>query len=348
MLITFAVALALTFLIDMVELLRRASGKDDATFWVILKIAFYRLPNLSQQMAPFVVLFSAILSFTKLAKSSELAVARASGLSVWQFLLPSITTAAILGVFVMAVFNPLAAIMHNKAEHLNDKYLEYNLNQFLLNKGGLWVKQQNLVKDGELVIHALRSATEEVKLFDVIIFEYGLNGVFNKRIDAKSALLEGEYWRLEDVLINKPDNKPVEKEELFIVTNITPEDIQENFVDPDTLSFWALPGFIDVLEKAGFSSVKHKQYYNSLLALPATFVTMVLVAAVFTIKFNRRGKSGYLIVSAIIAGFVFYFFTKLSAGFGLAGTIPLWASAWLPTLVYVMILISFLLHIEEN
>ena len=49
------------FLIDLLELLRRAGGKPDATFSVVLHMALLRLPHLVQEAAPFLVLFAALV-----------------------------------------------------------------------------------------------------------------------------------------------------------------------------------------------------------------------------------------------------------------------------------------------
>ena len=44
-----------------------------------------------------------------------------------------------------------------------------------------------------------------------------------------------------------------------INTNLTIDQIQENFSPPETISFWALPNFIKIAEEAGFASQRHKK-----------------------------------------------------------------------------------------
>ena len=70
-------------LFDFIELLRRAATKPDATFALVLQIAGLRLPYVTMQLLPFAVLLGGIVAFWRLTRSSELIVARASGVSAW-------------------------------------------------------------------------------------------------------------------------------------------------------------------------------------------------------------------------------------------------------------------------
>ena len=68
-----------------------------------------------------------------------------------------------------------------------------------------------------------------------------------------------------------------------------PDRIENSFASPDTLSFWALPGFIAVLEHAGFSALRHQLQFQSMLSTPALSMTMALLAAGFSMRNTRRG-----------------------------------------------------------
>lgn len=60
----------LIFMIDMIELLRRSSGKPDATFDLVLTMAAMKLPLLTQVTMPFAVLFGGMMAFWRLEKTS--------------------------------------------------------------------------------------------------------------------------------------------------------------------------------------------------------------------------------------------------------------------------------------
>src|SRR5207244_1863047 len=86
----FLSLLALIFVFDLIELLRRTASREAVSFALNLEMALLKLPNTAQVMLPFAVLFGTMLTYWRLTRSQELVVARAAGVSVWQFLFPAL------------------------------------------------------------------------------------------------------------------------------------------------------------------------------------------------------------------------------------------------------------------
>src|SRR5271166_6190343 len=101
----------LVALFDFIELLRRSTSKPDATFGLVSEIAALRLPYVAMQVLPFAVLLGGMLCFWRLTRSSELIVARASGVSAWEFLTAPTLCAVLLGVVATTAITPLSAVM---------------------------------------------------------------------------------------------------------------------------------------------------------------------------------------------------------------------------------------------
>src|SRR5215469_17699780 len=113
-----AMALGLSGLVsmfDFIELLRRSTTKPDATFGIVSEIAALRLPYIAMQILPFAVLVGGILCFWRLTRSSELTVARAAGISAWEFLAAPTFCALLLGVFTTGVVSPVSSVMFARA-----------------------------------------------------------------------------------------------------------------------------------------------------------------------------------------------------------------------------------------
>ena len=96
----------LVAMFDFIELLRRSTSKPDATFALVSEIAALRLPYIAMQILPFAVLLGGILCFWRLTRSSELIVARAAGVSAWEFLAAPTLCALLLGAARDAVGQP--------------------------------------------------------------------------------------------------------------------------------------------------------------------------------------------------------------------------------------------------
>ena len=134
----------------------------------------------------------------------------------------------------------------------------------------------------------------------------------------------------------------------MLPTELNIRQIQDSFADPNTLSFWQLGGFIETLEKSGFSAIRHKLHWYGVLMTPLVFCAMVLVAAVFSLRLTRRGRMALMVTGAIAAGFFLNFLTGLFNAFGYAGSLPVQIAVLAPHLLAVMISMVLLLHYEDG
>lgn len=337
----------LVFLIDLVELIRKSSDLD-VSLGFVLQLGFLRLPNFLLKILPFAILFGSILCFTKLTKTQELVIARASGVSVWQFTAPAILTCFIFGLFVVFAFNPIAAAMSSKATRLMDEYFEGKDSLITVSDSGLWLKQLDRRAGTETLITAASISGDGRNFSDIILFDFGSDNQFVRRIDAKKGKLNDNSWDFERVIINVPGQPPEKTRRFSLPTNLTLAQIQDSFSSPETISFWELPGFIEVLETSGFSALRHRLHLHSIMTTPVIFCAMVLIAAVFSLRFARKGKTGLMVAGGVLSGFIFFFATKLAASFGVAGSMPVFVAAWIPAVIFILVGIWLLLHLEDG
>jgi len=337
---------ALIFMIDMIELLRRSSGKPDVTFDLVLIMAATKLPLLTQVTMPFAILFGGMMAFWRLNRSSELVSIRASGVSIWQILAPALIIALLIGVFRLAALNPVASVMHAKWQQLESRYLKGRSSFMALSNTGVWLRQMD--KDGQSVIHAASVTPSKLLLHQVMVLLYKGEDRFSTRIDAKTAVLKKGYWELRDVSLFSPKTGTSKLAVYRMKTDLTLDKIQESFSSPETISFWELPRFIRELEAAGFSALNHKLRYHSLTAEPLLFCAMILIAAVFSLRHNRKTGAVIAIAGGIITGFMLFFVSKLILNFGGSGSLPVVLAAWIPTGASALLGLTALLHLEDG
>jgi lipopolysaccharide export system permease protein len=343
----FLLIIGLIFILDVVELLRRAtSSRADASFGIVLKMALYKLPHMAEKAVPFAVLFGSMATFRRLTRSAELVVARAAGVSVWNILLPIVIIAGLIGIFGITVFNPLSSLMLFNYEQMEGKYIKGRASLLALSSSGLWLRQAD--SKGQSVVHAMRVNQKNMELQDVIIFLYEGTDRFSGRIDAPTARLEDGYWLLREAWITAPDTTSRFAAEMRLPTELTVAKIQDSFSLPETMSFWQLPGFINLLEEAGFSAVRHRLYWHSLLASPFILCAMVLIAATFALRPALRKRTAVLIVGGVFAGFLVNFLTDIVFALGLSGNVPVVLAAWTPAGVCIFLGLAALLHLEDG
>lgn len=347
---SFAVVLlvfaAVIFLLDVIELMRRTSGRADVSAGLIVQMALLKLPFMTQKIVAFAALFGGMHTFWRLTRFHELIVARASGVSVWQFLFPAVASMILIGLANISTFNPIASAMLSRYDLLESRHVLGRSSVLTVSRTGLWLRQADSF--GQSVIHAASVTQPEMILRDVIIFLYQGTDQFVGRIDASEASLGQGVWNLTNALITGPNRASETHATYSIKTDWTMEKIQDSFAPPETMSFWELPGFIALLDSAGFSASRHRLYWHSLLAIPLLLAAMVLVAASFSLRPARRGGVALLIGSGVIFGFLLFFLSDVVLALGLSATIPPLLAAWTPAGFSLLIGLTVLLHLEDG
>jgi lipopolysaccharide export system permease protein len=342
----------LVSLFDFIELLRRSATKPDATFGLVTEIAGLRLPYVAMQIMPFAVLLGGILAFWRLTRSSELIVARAAGVSAWQFLSAPLACAVMLGVIATGGISPLSSAMLARAESLDNEYLRTGGGPSALAGGQLWLRQADhqLNPQGVAILH---SRTVEIKndrlvAHGVSVFRLDGNDRLLERLEANQAVLGRGVWTLSDTRRMLPDHLPQPIGTTTFPTDLTVNRVQDSFASPDTLSVWTLPDFIGLLERSGFSAIRHRLHFQALLALPLLAGTMALVSAGFSMRATRRGGVAQMIGSGVAAGFALFVVSKVAEEFGQSGALPPGLAAWAPAAAGLMLAVALLLHLEDS
>lgn len=349
---TMASLVFLVALFDLIELLRRAATKPEATLPILVEIVLLKLPFLAMQVLPFAVLLGGIAAFWRLSRSSELVVARASGISAWQFLAPAVAIAIGFGAFAVGALTPISSMFLARAERLDDQYLRAGTGRGMLAGGGLWLRQSDPATDarGVAIMHGagLRAEGRDLRLTDVTLFRLAGDDRLVARIEASEARLLPGRWQFEDARQLAADRAPEALGRFSLPTELTPERVQDSLASPESLSFWTLGPFIATLEAAGFSATRHRLHFHELLALPMLCGVMVLLGACFSMRQQRRGGIALVIAAGVAAGFAFYLIAKVAVELGQSGALPVILAAWAPTAAGMMLAIALLLHLEDG
>lgn len=354
---TLLVIMGMIFLLDFIELMRRAAGREDAAAGALAVMALLKLPNMVHQVLPFAVLIGGMIAMWRLTRSQELVIMRSVGVSIWQVLAPAMVVVATIGIVNVVGVNPLSAALYKSYEHMEDDLILQQAGTFDLSQGGLWLREARPPAGpeagtaGQVVVRAghVRQDGLNLRMRDLSFFFLGPSERFERRVDAATGSLTNGRFHLEDVWEMEPGQPGRHLDRLELETALTLGRVQENFASPETLSFWELPEFIAFFEAAGFSAHQHRMYWHSLIASPALLCAMVLMAAVFSASPNTRSGRGIVrVVGGVGTGFLVYFFSKLTYALGLSGTLPLWLAAWSPALITTLLGTSILLHLEDG
>ena len=338
--------LCLVILVDFSEQMRKAASRPDISTLQIVEMVFLKLPFLAQQLTPFIVLFSSIFVFWKLNRSNEIVVARASGISVWQVIFPVAAAAVLIGVIDLVVINPVTATMMEKYMRVNAELFHGSKGGFTLSETGIWIRHMN--PNGPIVIKIDSINDKDKSLQKIMILDYDIDNNYRGRIDAD----KGQFVKNGIELTNAvfmPLNQPIRnKVKAVYLTNLTKKDFFDTNIPPEALSFWEIPSYVKLVERAGLSSVKYQLYWQSLVASLVWLAAMVVLAATCSLRYIRSNNTAVLIGIGISLGFVLYFLRDIANAMGIAGTLSTVFAAWVPVIVSSFLGITALLHLEDG
>jgi len=342
----FGLLVVVIALANTVEMLDRLSGKADIGLALVLELSMLRVPQYALEVLPFAILGAAMGLFWRLTRTHELVVTRAAGVSIWQLLLPPIMVAIVIGGIGATVINPLAATLVKRFFQREAEVLSEESSIISVFETGLWLRQ---VSAGRVdVIHAEKISDDGSELRRVMVLRYDDNDRLVERLDSQRAILEPGHWRLFEVWVSAPGRGTERMAEATLATQMTRDRLNDNFAPPDTIGFWQIPAYVEVLEVAGLPTERLKLQFNRLLALPLLLSSMVVIAATFALRPPRRGGVTVVIAIGVVVGFLLYFLSNFVFALGLSGKLPLILAAWTPTTVCLMLGVATLLHLEDG
>ena len=338
----FAGVLALIFTLDFVDTLRRAGSARDASGPLVAWLAVLHTPIVAEQALPFIVLIGAMAAFLNLSRRLELAVARAAGVSVWQFLAPPVLVALALGAVEVVAFNPLSTAMKRQAAGLEAKLFGSAARE----SGDFWLRQKT--PDGQSIVHVDGRDLDRDVFLGIEAYNFGPDGAFEQRVDAKTAVLRDGYWEMREAEVVAPGEVDMPAKVYLLATSLTREQLAQSFVPPDTVSFFALKPLAAQIEAAGLDATPYRLRREQLMALPLSLAAMTLVAACFSLRLFRMGGVQRMVLGGVAAGFVLYVATKIIGDLGGAGFVSAPLAAWSPAVGGCLFGVYVLLQQEDG
>jgi lipopolysaccharide export system permease protein len=341
-----AVFSGILLMIDVIDQLRQTNIALSRA----MHLSLLNMPESLYQILPLIIILTAISLFIGLARSSELVVVRAAGRSGIIFLMAPVIVAFMIGAVGVAVFDPLVAATSKAYERLKSQDIN-DISVLSITEDGLWMRQGT--DNDQSVINARRTNADGSALQDVTLLTFDKQGIPTRRIEAASADLQAGAWVLQkvklwDLQADIPEQTATLQDQLTVPTDLTLKRIKEGFGTPSSVAFWSLPAYIAGLERAGFSARSYQVWFQMELALPLLLAAMVLIAAGFTMRHARFGKTGQMVLLALLCGFLIFFLRNFAQVLGVNGQIPVFLAAWAPPVAATLFALGLLLHLEDG
>ena len=344
----FAVIWLLVVSVDLVEAMREVGKVEGAGFAEAIQMTLFRTPQLILTLSPFVFLFGTLWAFGQMSKSSEIAVMRAAGLSVWRIVAAPVALAVLAGAVTVVALDPAAADLAGRAQTIKNEMRGKSSNMVAPFRDGIWLRQQS--DRIASIIHARDYDPDTQTLNDVTVWRRTDDGVFIDRWDAPTGEVQATDFILRDVRRTTllQEAEPIRAVEIFPIA-IDLRALREDVAKPEALSVWELPDFTDVMSSAGMSTTEYELRFQDLWSLPIRLAAMALIACAFALGMNARaGGTAALMGIGIATGFALFILSELSTSIARANIVPIIIAAWTPSALAVVFAVTLLLYREDG
>src|SRR3981189_1560682 len=214
----FASIFVLLVLVDYIEMVRKTSGLVSASAITVAETSLFRVPQLLENMMPFCILIGAMTCYLALSRRLELVVARAAGVSAWQFISPALASALVLGVLATVAYHPMVATLRERSKQMEAELFGDSPGGGVQDASGFWINQSN--SEGQAIINAARSEQQGIRLTGLTVFRFDPDFRFKERIEAREATLEDGHWLFKSVRRFSLDAPPVDQERFILNTSL--------------------------------------------------------------------------------------------------------------------------------
>lgn len=275
---------------------------------------------------PLAVFMGTLFASYKLTKSTENIIVASAGLSPFQSARPFLIGAALIGVVATTLINPYA---------VNLSAQNITADQLSLVDNAIWLREAS--ENGVVTVRAenVRVGDNELVFQNATVYRQSADYKLRERVEAPTVSLTDQGLRAERAMIW--DKNSQHKSGTWTAeTLLNPKTVLDRYLQPDQISFWELPEFINKMERIGAPVRGHLVQFWTLLFLPLTMIAMATLGVAFSQTRQRRNYSfGVKFGIGIITCFALYFLTNMFNALGATGALPTFLAVIAPPLIII-------------
>jgi LPS export ABC transporter permease LptG/LPS export ABC transporter permease LptF len=298
----------------------------------VLEYLIYLLPFVTVQLASPSMLVAVLASYALMARRSEAIAWWACGQSVFRLALPGLFAAACAGLLLWTVQERLMPAANLRQDALRAQ-IRTGTAKASTQAGRLWLASTETGR-----IYSYEYDGTGGKLYDVLVYEFDVEGVHLRRIikgetadwteDGRMVLEGVEETSLEGLQMMSRRRASLEME------RPDSPDLFKPWADkPSQLSAKELSTYIKTIRRKGESVAPLMVALQRKYAEPCGVVVMALIGIPLALAFGRRSAVTAL-SSAVAVGLAFWGMTSGSQQMGAYGFLPPAVAAWAPLVIF--------------
>ncbi|CDH22069.1 putative transmembrane protein, transport [Xenorhabdus bovienii str. kraussei Quebec] len=339
-LMTLFTLVSLSGIIKFVDQLRKV-GQGEYSAFAAGIYTLLSVPKDIQIFFPMAALLGGLLGLGMLATRSELVVMQASGFTRLQVAGSVMKTAIPLVLLTMVIGEWVAP----QGEQIARNYRSQKMfgGSLMSTAKGMWAK------DGNDFVY-IKSVDKDNALKDVSIYHFDDNKKLLSVKYAATAVYDqnNRQWKLSQV--EESDLRQIgwitgsQRISAEWKSLLTPEKLGVVALDPDALSIRGLQQYITYLKQGQQDAGRYQLNMWKKVFAPLSVAVMMLMALSFIFGPLRSVAMGVRVIAGISTGFIFYVLNEIFGPLSLVYSMPPLLGALLPSLLFFVVSVYFLLH----
>lgn len=305
----------------------------NATAFAALSESWVRLLEYVPLFLPLAIFMGTLLASYNLTKSSEAVIVSSAGLSPYQSARPFLIGAALIGIFVTTIVNPYS--VHLSTQNISSEHLRLVDNK-------IWLREASDNTFITMTAQSIKKSQTGIIFNNATVYTQDEQFKLTATITANAIELDSDGLHTTNAEIL--DTNGVRKRSSWAIkTLLTPQTVLDRYLQPDQISFWELPEFIQKMTSIGVPVRGHMIQFWTLLFLPLTMIAMATLGVAFSQTRQRRNYSfGLKFSIGIITCFGLYFIVNMFSALGSTGALPPLLATVAPPLIIIAIAGTFI------
>lgn len=314
---------------------------------IVLAYYFYFLPEIIRLILPVSILLACLFTVGKLNNFNELTVIKASGVSLYRFMMPFLLIGVFLSLFAIYFTGWVVPQSNAKKLEIEQKYMKKNLtyiganiffqdgeNRFV--NIGFYDQYSQIISRAGIVFIKDDDPTRLIKRFECQKLKW--DSVKQKWIGIEVT---------ENLFISDSTNQIFYYNEyVFNDLNFRPEDILIKQKRIEEMTLTELRQVIEAQRRSGNDTTKLEIDFHSLIAFAFANLIVILFGLPFSAD-KRSGTVAFQFGMNLFFTFIYLAFMKISQSFGKNGLMNPVLTAWFANIVFVAFAVINIIRVRK-
>ncbi len=300
-------------------------------------------PSLIYQIAPLAVLIAVLVTFGVLNRNSEIVAMKATGISLYRLVVPTVSIAAALAV-TLFLFDQYYLPQANRKQEALRATIKGRPPQTFLHPEQTWIFGQAHPGEPARIFYYQFYDASKQEFANLSVFEFNpASFQLSRRIYAERATWDSSAGTWEflkgwdrDIQGANVTNYRDFQATTFPEIHEAPDYFTKEYVEAQEMNFGQLDRYIRDLSQSGFDTMRLRVALWHKLAYPLVAVVMVVLAIPFALSMGRRGSLTGIAV-AIAVALTYFVVDGLFGALGNVNYLPSALAAWSPDILFGLV-----------